>query len=634
MQAAIGCAIGDREAVHAKPAWPRPMLLAAALLSLTLALTLSLGLRGAPPRVVSGADNRLTPAQREGLADLSIAAKGRISAALGADQPGYRITRSLGGGFAASNRAQRLRADFGRFGVLVSSGGAHVRLTLRAAGFGSALQGITAVSPSVRANRATYAHTGVTEWYANGPHGLEQGFTIHRAPSGQPKGPLTLEMALAGNTHVALSDHRSLVFESARGQSLRYAGLFATDARGRTLHSWLEPHSKRVLLRVDAQAARFPLRIDPFIQQGTKLRGNGEIGVGDFGSSVALSADGRTALIGGATDMPTLNAEHGAGAVWVFVRSGSTWIQQAKIAAPDHAAYGEFGYSVSLSADGNTALIGAPSTAEHGNGAAWVFARNGSSWTQQGQKLTSGEFTEGFGFSVALSAHGNVALIGSWDDVAFVGTARVFVRKGSSWIQQGNKLGQGAGFGMSVALAARGRTALIAGDRDARVFVRSRKGWVRQGRPLPLGGEHAPLSGRLVALSANGNTALIGGGFSAAQVFTRTGSRWTRHGSTLSRDAPPEPPTGFSIFGDSVALAGDGRTALVGFPDHGNLAGDAQVFVRSGRNWRHVGTRLIGGGEEGKGLFGNAAALSGDGRTALIGGYNDLHLGAVWVFAR
>ena len=96
---------------------------------------------------------------------------------------------------------------------------------------------------------------------------------------------------------------------------------------------------------------------------------------------------------------------------------------------------------MALSADGNTALIGGPSDNSK-VGAAWVFTRTGATWTQQGGKLTgSGETgAGGFGFSVALSADGNTALIGGPDDNSSVGAAWVFTRTGTTWTQQGSKL--------------------------------------------------------------------------------------------------------------------------------------------------------------------------------------------------
>ena len=142
-------------------------------------------------------------------------------------------------------------------------------------------------------------------------------------------------------------------------------------------------------------------------QQGPKLTGSGETGDGAFGYSVALSADGNTALIGGPCDNSNV------GAAWVFTRSGGPGRSRAQADRQRRDRRRRFGSSVALSADGNTALIGGPATT-----ATW--GRRGCSparaatWTQQGAKLTgSGETGAGqFGSSVALSADGDTALIG------------------------------------------------------------------------------------------------------------------------------------------------------------------------------------------------------------------------------
>ena len=148
-------------------------------------------------------------------------------------------------------------------------------------------------------------------------------------------------------------------------------------------------------------------------QQGSKLTsGSGENGSGELGSSVALSGDGNLALIGGPGDSGNV------GAVWVFTRSNGVWTDQGpKLTGAGETGAGQFGASVSLSGDGNTAVIGGP--ADNGNrGAAWVFTRSGSTWTQQGSKLTgSDESGAGrFGASVALSEDGGTALVGGSAD--------------------------------------------------------------------------------------------------------------------------------------------------------------------------------------------------------------------------
>ena len=373
---------------------PWRALVAAALLSALLGVALWQGLAGRHSSVAPAAHfhasshlrSRPSAQERKGLSTLPAGAQGPISQALGAENPAYRVG-AFKGGFAASNPAQRLSSRFDRSGVALSSGGTHVGLSLRAVGYGSSLRALGEVAPRVKANRVFYERAGLSEWYANGPVGLEQGFTIPKALSAHPAGPLTLSMALSSNVHASLAHTgKSIVLSRGALPTLRYSGLSATDAAGHSLRSWLALQNGQIVLRVDARGARYPLRIDPFVQQGGKLTGAGERGEeGEFGYSVALSAEGTTttALIGGPADNGKV------GAAWVFTRTGSTWTQQgAKLTGKEEAGAGEFGKSVALAVEGTTttALVGGPG--DNGNiGAAWVFTRSGSTWTQQGAKL-------------------------------------------------------------------------------------------------------------------------------------------------------------------------------------------------------------------------------------------------------
>ncbi|MBI3556644.1 MAG: IPT/TIG domain-containing protein [Deltaproteobacteria bacterium] len=123
----------------------------------------------------------------------------------------------------------------------------------------------------------------------------------------------------------------------------------------------------------------------PATQQGAKLVGAGGVGTMQQGYAVSLSADGNTALIGGPNDNTNI------GAAWVFTRSGGVWTQQgAKLVGTGAVGAAAQGYAVSLNADGNTALIGGGGD-NGGVGAAWVFTRSGGVWTQQGAKLVGTE---------------------------------------------------------------------------------------------------------------------------------------------------------------------------------------------------------------------------------------------------
>src|SRR5215831_7594082 len=218
-------------------------------------------------------------------------------------------------------------------------------------------------------------------------------------------------------------------------------------------------------------------------QEQLKLVGTGAVGSGNQGMSVALSADGNTAIVGGPgpnnadRDRPAFGGP--AGAAWVFTRSSGHWRQQAKLVGTTSEYGGGLwsqGASVAVSADGNTAIVGGPSDTRT-TGAAWVFTRSGDVWTQQGNKLIGSGAGEpplppGQGMSVALSADGNSAIVGGWSDNSKTGAAWVFTRNGGVWMQQGKKLvGTDAvgrtRQGMSVAISADGNTAILGGPGDS-----------------------------------------------------------------------------------------------------------------------------------------------------------------------
>jgi hypothetical protein len=171
--------------------------------------------------------------------------------------------------------------------------------------------------------------------------------------------------------------------------------------------------------------------------------------VGPFGAgqgfSVSLSRDGNTAILGGPFD----NAE--AGAAWVFTRSGGVWSQQgAKLvgmgAVGSYRYSAERGWSVSLSGDGNTAIVGGFMDNDFA-GAAWVFTRSGGVWSQQGAKLVgTGAVGSAYqGSAVSLSGDGSTAIVGGFGDGAGPGAAWVYTRSSGVWSQQGAKLvGTGA----------------------------------------------------------------------------------------------------------------------------------------------------------------------------------------------
>jgi hypothetical protein len=380
-----------------------------------------------------------------------------------------------------------------------------------------------------------------------------------------------------------------------------------------------------------------------FTQQGNKLVGTDAVGAAQQGWSVAISADGTTAIVGGVNDNSY------AGAAWVFTRSGGVWSQQGgKLVGTGALGAARQGWSVAISADGTTAIVGAVNDNSYA-GAAWVFTRSGGLWSQQGSKLvgTGALGAARQGWSVAISADGTTALVGGYNDNSNAGAAWVFTRSGGVWSQQGGKLvGTGAVGsayqGSSVAISADGSTAIIGGLYDnseagaAWVFTRSGGVWSQQGSKLVGTGAvgHAG-QGTSVAISADGTAAIVGGRSDnsqagAAWVFIRSGGVWSQQGGKLVGTGGVGIPT----QGWSVAMSSDGNTGIVGGAWDNSEAGAAWVFTRSGGVWSQQGSKLVGSDAVGVARQGTSVAISGDGSTAIVGGYRDnSQAGAAWVFS-
>ena len=395
----------------------------------------------------------------------------------------------------------------------------------------------------------------------------------------------------------------------------------------------------------------------PGIQLGTKLVGtgatNGSSGANQ-GSSVAISAEGNTAIVGGYFD------NNGLGAAWIYTNSGGIWTQQgAKLLATGASGLVLQGSSVAISADGNTAIVGGPYD-NNKTGAVWVYTRSDTVWTQQGSKLVgTGAINDinGYGAmqgsSVSISADGNTVFVGGPNDNNGDGAVWIFTRSGRTWTQQGPKL-VGTGTtgdsrqGASISLSADGNTAIVGGSGDeantgaAWVFTRSGGTWAQQGSKLVGTGFidnylFENLQGSSVSISADGNTAIVGAIYDnidtgAVWIYTRSGGIWTQQGLKLVGTGV----VNFAYQGSSVSLSADGSTAIVGGYEDDSARGAIWVYTRSGTTWSQRSRKLVGTGAintpygAGQGI---SVALSADGNTAIEGGFADNNdTGAAWVF--
>src|SRR6056300_154587 len=343
---------------------------------------------------------------------------------------------------------------------------------------------------------------------------------------------------------------------------------------------------------------------------GTKLVATDPAQADYFGWSVAISGDGNTTIVGARTEAgPPSAPPPNSGSAYIFTRTGSSWDTGTKIRAPDLEAGNQFGYSVSISNDGNTAIVSAhnqsgppsePPSIRDLCGAAYIFTRTDGSW-DTGTKIRAPDpqIYDSFGFSVAISGDGNTAIVGAYVEDGTgptytdnSGAAYIFTRTSGSW-DTGTKI--------------------VASDR-----------------------EYRDLFGYSVAISGDGNTAIVGAidedgtspdaGFNsgAAYIFTRTDGSW----DTGTKIRAPDPETQ-DYLGYSVSLSYDGNTAIVGsrYEDGPPSApvesqGSVYIFTRTNGSW-DTGTKITNPDPEQSDYFGGSVSISSDGNTIIAGAYTD-----------
>jgi len=358
----------------------------------------------------------------------------------------------------------------------------------------------------------------------------------------------------------------------------------------------------------------------------------------NFGYSVSLSSDGNTLAVGSIYEDGSSAGINGTdndsmtntGAVYIYTRSGTVWSQQAYVKASNPTVHDYFGHSVSVSSDGNTLAVGAWS--EDGSsagingadndsmlsaGAAYVFTRSVSTWTQQAYvKASYPSASDYFGRSVSISSDGNMLAVGSVgedgisaginngadnDLLSNAGAVYVFTRSDSTWSQQAyvkaNVPIEGVGLGSSLSVSSDGNTLVVGAVNEYRsgavyVFTRTSptvvRPWVQQAyvkASNPFGSDHFGYS---VSVSSDGNTLAVGAysedgssagingmdnyfmtNTGAVYIYIRSGTTWTQQAYVKASN-----PTAHDLFGSSVSISSDGNTLAVGATsEDGNNAG-------------------------------------------------------------
>jgi hypothetical protein len=366
--------------------------------------------------------------------------------------------------------------------------------------------------------------------------------------------------------------------------------------------------------------------------QSQKLTASDGAGNHQFGTSVAVSGD--TMVVG------AYAANGNKGAAYVFVRSGNSWIEQARLVANDGAAHYYFGSSVAIS--GDTIIVGSPQFGTqgggttNGEGAAYVFVRTGGVWTPQ-EKFYLGN-QQGYQLGTSVSISGDTAVVGAKletvNSTSFQGTAYVFVRNGGAWTQQqrltANTATQDGYFGKCVSIA--GSTLIVGANNDsssptggrgfAYVFTRSGTTWTQQARLSASDGANNDSFGSSIdfANSLTGTVAVIGAhsknvagnnSQGAAYIFTRSGTIWTQQQKLVASDGAAGDSFGISvsiapILGNTVIISASGDDI-----NSNSSQGSAYIFKRDGSVWTQQ-QRLTAFDGAASDRFGSSVAITGD----------------------
>lgn len=189
-----------------------------------------------------------------------------------------------------------------------------------------------------------------------------------------------------------------------------------------------------------------------------------------FGSVVALSGDGSTAIVSAVRKEISESDPFRLGSAYIFDQNDDTWSEQRKLTGGSNRQWGPFGISLSLSDNGTTALIGSKSANAEGSGieafedSAYVFSRNNNEWSQDQILVTeSDESQQNNILPVSLSASGTTAVVADVYEDEFTGSAYIFSKNGSTWSQQQKltvDINKSGTFGSGIAISGDGNTIL------------------------------------------------------------------------------------------------------------------------------------------------------------------------------
>lgn len=373
-----------------------------------------------------------------------------------------------------------------------------------------------------------------------------------------------------------------------------------------------------------------------------------------FGNSVFISGDGSTAIVGAfGYDGGDVNDVNIRGAAFIFEIVNGTWTQVAKLEASDWQANDQFGYAVSISRDGSTALVGARYDDIGSNsdqGAAYIFEK-GSAWSNMTEtaKLTTsnGATNDNTGSCVSISDDGSTAIMGATGSDTGKGAVYVF-EKGNSWssMTETAKLMASDGissgfFGISVSVSGDGSTIVTGAMNDnsgnnnyqgvVYIFEKG-SGWssatTETAKLTGPNGASSDGFGRSVSISYDGST-ILAGTLRTIQppvyIFEK-GSGWTTT-STPAAQLTQNDAGNSDSFGFNVSISSDGSKAVVGAWDRNEIVngqGVAYIFKKPGSGWSSMTEtlKLMASDSGVDDNFGFSVSISGDGSRCIVGARN------------
>lgn len=364
-----------------------------------------------------------------------------------------------------------------------------------------------------------------------------------------------------------------------------------------------------------------------------------------FGWCVSMSADGSRVIVGSPYKVTTVSNQ---GAAYVFSRTGGAWAQEAKLIASDPAVSDLFGQNVSISGDGTRVSVGAYNkTGSVANqGAVYVYLRTGTSWAQE-QKLIAGDpvANDQFGYTTSLSLDGSRVAISARTKTGTAGTLQgavyVFLRTAVTWAQEAKLVqsdpASGDYFGFSLVMSS-DSTRLIAGtlyktgtaganQGAAYIYLRTGTSWAQEQKLLASDPAANDYFGYAVTMSSDGLRVGIGAygktGTASTQgavyIFLRTGTTWALEQKLLAAD-----PAAGDYFGFSVSMTADGsRLAIGAYQKIGTVApqGAMYTFNRSGVTWSQA-SKVVSSDPVASEYFGWCVCFAADGTRTIAGAYN------------